>query len=99
MGFRAVRYCLHREDVYKPQLRALLRASAFGNIKIMIPLVTCIDEVREVKAMIENIMQGKVKKYYSEVCLLDQEYIKDDKKTVKDILGGVEIEKFVRYSL
>lgn len=55
MGFRAVRYCLHREDVYKPQLRALLRASAFGNIKIMIPLVTCIDEVRQVKAMIENI--------------------------------------------
>lgn len=55
MGFRAVRYCLHREDVYKPQLRALLRASAFGNIKIMIPLVTCIDEIREVKAMIENI--------------------------------------------
>lgn len=55
MGFRAVRYCLHREDVYKSQLRALLRASAFGNIKIMIPLVTCIDEVREVKAMIENI--------------------------------------------
>ena len=50
MGFRAVRYCLHREDVYRPQLRALLRASAFG-----IPLVTCIDEVREVKAMIENI--------------------------------------------
>lgn len=55
MGFRAVRYCLHREDVYKPQLRALLRASAFGNIKIMIPLVTCIDEVRQVKALIENI--------------------------------------------
>ena len=55
MGFREVRYCLHREDVYRPQLRALLRASAFGNIKIMIPLVTCIDEVREVKAMIENI--------------------------------------------
>lgn len=55
MGFRAVRYCLHREDVYKPQLRALLRASAFGNIKIMIPLVTCIDEVKEVKDMIENI--------------------------------------------
>lgn len=55
MGFRAVRYCLHREDVYKPQLRALLRASAFGNIKIMIPLVTCIDEAREVKDMIENI--------------------------------------------
>jgi len=51
------------------------------------------------EAMIENIMQGKVKKYYSEVCLLDQEYIKDDKKSVKEILAGVEIEKFVRYSL
>lgn len=55
MGFRAVRYCLNREDVYKPQLKALLRASAFGNIKIMIPLVTCTDEVRAVKKMIENI--------------------------------------------
>ncbi len=49
--------------------------------------------------MIENIMQGKVKKYYSEVCLVDQEYIKDDKKTIKDILGGVNIIKFVRFSL
>ncbi len=49
--------------------------------------------------IIENIMQGKVKKYYSEVCLLDQEYIKDDKKAIKDILGNVKIEKFVRFSL
>ncbi|PKM91426.1 elongation factor Ts [Candidatus Falkowbacteria bacterium HGW-Falkowbacteria-1] len=49
--------------------------------------------------IIENIMQGKVKKYYSDVCLLDQEYIKDDKKSVKDILGGVSILKFVRLSL
>ena len=39
-----------KEDIYKPQLRALLRASAFGNIRIMIPLVTCIDEFREAKA-------------------------------------------------
>jgi elongation factor Ts len=49
--------------------------------------------------MIDNIMQGKVKKYYSEVCLLDQEYIKDDKQAVKDILGSVNILKFIRYSL
>ncbi len=49
--------------------------------------------------MIDNIMQGKIKKYYSEVCLLDQEYIKDDKKSVKDILGEVNILKFIRYSL
>lgn len=56
LGYRAIRFCLDRkEDVYKPQLRALLRASAFGNIKIMIPLVTCIDEYREAKALIEEL--------------------------------------------
>lgn len=56
LGYRAIRFCLDRkEDVYKPQLRALLRASAYGNIKIMIPLVTCIDEYREAKALIEEL--------------------------------------------
>ncbi|MCI8948838.1 MAG: phosphoenolpyruvate--protein phosphotransferase [Lachnospiraceae bacterium] len=56
LGYRAVRFCLDRkDDVYRPQLRALLRASAFGNIKIMIPLVTCIDEYRAVKALVEEI--------------------------------------------
>ena len=55
LGYRAVRFCLDREDIYKPQLRALLRASAFGNIKIMVPLVTCIDELRAVKNLIEKI--------------------------------------------
>ena len=45
LGYRAIRFCLDRkEDIYKPQLRALLRASAFGNIRIMVPLVTCIVE-------------------------------------------------------
>lgn len=56
MGFRAVRYCLKNKDLYKEQLRALLRASAFGNIKIMVPLVTCVDEIREVKAMVKELM-------------------------------------------
>jgi elongation factor Ts len=51
------------------------------------------------EAMIEKILEGKAAKYYSEVCLIDQEYIKDDKKKVKDILGGANIIKFVRYSL
>lgn len=55
LGFRAVRYCLANEDSYKVQLRALLRASAFGDIKIMIPLVTTVDEVRAVKALVEDI--------------------------------------------
>ncbi|MBQ9058328.1 MAG: phosphoenolpyruvate--protein phosphotransferase [Atopobiaceae bacterium] len=53
MGYRAVRYCLNNPEQYKVQLRALLRASAFGDIKIMLPLVTCIDEVRQAKALID----------------------------------------------
>lgn len=57
LGYRAVRFCLDRkEDVYRPQLRALLRASAYGNIKIMVPLVTCIEEYRQVKALVHEIM-------------------------------------------
>ncbi|MBR0410097.1 MAG: phosphoenolpyruvate--protein phosphotransferase [Eubacterium sp.] len=55
LGFRAVRLCLKRPDLYRPQLRALLRASAFGDIRIMVPMITCLDEVREVKAMIAEI--------------------------------------------
>ena len=54
MGFRAVRYCLANPDQYKVQLRALLRASAFGDIKIMIPLVTCVEEVVAVKELVEQ---------------------------------------------
>lgn len=49
--------------------------------------------------MVEKIVAGKMGKYYSEVCLVEQEYIKDDKKKIKDILGGANILKFVRYSL
>ena len=56
LGYRAIRFCLDRkDDVYRPQLRALLRASAYGNIKIMVPMVTCIEELREAKALIEDI--------------------------------------------
>ncbi|OGF24285.1 translation elongation factor Ts [Candidatus Falkowbacteria bacterium RIFCSPLOWO2_12_FULL_45_13] len=49
--------------------------------------------------MIDKIIAGKLNKFYEEVCLVKQEYIKDDKKSVEDILGGVKAEKFVRYSL
>ena len=56
LGYRAIRLCLDRkEDIYKPQLRALLRASAFGNIKIMVPMVTCVEEYREARALIEEL--------------------------------------------
>ncbi len=73
LGYRAVRFCLDRkDDVYRPQLRALLRASAFGNIKIMVPLVTCIDEYRAVKALVEEIkaeLDDKGIKYNPEIQL------------------------------
>ena len=49
--------------------------------------------------MIEKIMVGKLAKFYEEVCLVKQEYIKDDSKKVEDILGDVKVEKFIRYSL
>jgi len=49
--------------------------------------------------MVDKIVLGKMGKYYSEVCLEEQEYIKDDKQKVKNILGGVKVLKFLRYSL
>lgn len=56
LGFRAIRFCLERTDIYNTQLRALVRASAYGKIKIMVPLITGVDELRKVKAMIAEIM-------------------------------------------
>ncbi len=55
LGYRAVRYCLGNKDSYMLQLRAIVRASAFGKVKIMLPLVTCVDELRAVKEMVEEI--------------------------------------------
>ena len=54
LGHRAIRYCLDNKELFKKQLRALLRASVYGNIKIMLPLVTCVEEVRQTKALIEE---------------------------------------------
>ncbi|MBU0647288.1 translation elongation factor Ts [Patescibacteria group bacterium] len=51
------------------------------------------------ESIIAKILEGKINKYYGEVCLVDQEYIKDDSKKIKDLLGDVKIESFVRYSL
>jgi len=51
------------------------------------------------EAMIDKIVEGKMAKYYSEVCLVEQEYIKDDKKKVKDILGDVKVLEFIRFTL
>ena len=55
LGYRAVRYCLGNRDNYMIQLRAIVRASAFGKVKIMVPLVTCVEEIRAVKEMVAKI--------------------------------------------
>lgn len=52
LGLRAVRFCLQRQDIFRPQIRGLLRAAAEADIRIMIPLVTTADEIRQVKALI-----------------------------------------------
>lgn len=55
MGYRAIRICLDRVDIFKTQLRALYRASAFGNISIMFPMIISVDEVRKIKEICEDI--------------------------------------------
>lgn len=54
LGYRAIRMCLDRTDVFKTQIRALLRASAFGPIRIMLPMIISVDELVESKAIIEK---------------------------------------------
>ncbi|MBZ2175971.1 phosphoenolpyruvate--protein phosphotransferase [Schnuerera sp. xch1] len=54
LGYRAIRLCLDRTDIFKIQLRALLRASAFGNIKIMFPMISNIKEIRDAKRILEE---------------------------------------------
>lgn len=55
MGYRAIRICLNRRDIFRTQLRALLRASAYGNIGIMYPMIISVDEVKEIKKIVESI--------------------------------------------
>lgn len=55
LGLRALRLCMQHRDMFKTQLRALLRASAFGKIKIMFPLVSGVQELRQVKTLVREI--------------------------------------------
>ena len=57
MGFRAIRYCLKNQEVFKAQIRAILRASAYGDIRIMFPLITTLDELKQGKALVEEVKQ------------------------------------------
>ena len=55
MGYRAIRICLERTDIFKTQLRALLRASAFGNISIMFPMIISVNEVKRIKEIVKSV--------------------------------------------
>lgn len=77
LGYRAIRFCLDRVDIFTTQLRAVLRASAYGNIRIMIPMITSVTEVQAVKKIINGICRD-----------LDKKDIKYD----KDIKIGVMVE-------
>ncbi|MFF2157601.1 phosphoenolpyruvate--protein phosphotransferase [Paenibacillus chitinolyticus] len=52
LGFRAIRLCLEREDIFRTQLRALLRASVHGSLRIMFPMIATLDEFRQAKALL-----------------------------------------------
>jgi phosphotransferase system enzyme I (PtsI) len=54
LGWRAIRVCLERKDLFRTQLRAILRASAFGNVKIMFPMISGLPELRDAKAVLEE---------------------------------------------
>lgn len=54
LGLRGIRFCLKKKDLFKTQLRAMLRASVFGRLKIMFPMVTQLGELREAKALLEE---------------------------------------------
>ncbi len=77
LGLRAVRFCLENKDIFVTQIKAILRAAAFGNIKLLIPMISCMEEIIAVKAVIHQA-----------VLALEQE----DKIFNKDIALGIMIE-------
>jgi phosphotransferase system enzyme I (PtsI) len=62
MGLRAVRFCLQEIELFKIQLRAILRASAYGNTGVIIPMISGVEEIREVKKIIEEVKNDLLKK-------------------------------------
>jgi len=62
LGWRAIRFCLARQDVFKVQLRAILRASAFGNLKMMYPMISGIQELKQANKVLQSVMLELKKK-------------------------------------
>ncbi len=57
MGLRAIRICLTRPEIFKTQLRAILRAAAFGDVGVMYPMIISVDEVKQIKGIVEEVKQ------------------------------------------
>ncbi len=77
LGYRAIRLCLDQKDVFRTQIRALLRASVYGNLKIMFPMISSLEELREAKAFLYEVKQQLI----------------EEKQTVsEDIEIGIMIE-------
>ena len=57
LGYRAVRISLEREDLFKPQLRAILRAGVYGKVAIMVPMITSVDEIKGVRAVLDKVRE------------------------------------------
>jgi phosphotransferase system enzyme I (PtsI) len=55
MGLRAIRFCLMEQDIFKTQLRGILRASTYGKVRILLPMISGVEELREVKAILEAV--------------------------------------------
>ncbi|WP_103105058.1 phosphoenolpyruvate--protein phosphotransferase [Brevibacillus reuszeri] len=62
LGFRAIRLCLDNQELFRTQLRALLRASIYGNLKIMFPMIATLEEFRQVKQILEEEKKGLLEK-------------------------------------
>ena len=58
LGLRAIRLCLHRPDMFRTQLRAILRASVFGTLRIMYPMISGVAELRQANAILEDVKAG-----------------------------------------
>ncbi len=76
MGYRAIRICLDRTEIFKTQLRALLRASVFGNLAVMYPMIVSLEEVLEIKKIVEEVKRE----------------LEDEKLPYKNIEQGIMIE-------
>src|SRR6185436_5752594 len=56
LGWRAIRFCLQQKDIFRAQLRAILRASVEGNVKMMYPMISCLDELQQANALVDEYM-------------------------------------------